>query len=410
VRKSFPGWLKRARAGPDGRNSELNAHLRALGLSLDPANSSGDGLSLLSFDGIDGAEESEDKNTLRFMRDLRQKFGLEFYLPAGGAKAGEKTALEELSQSRPGGGLKIVLGKDFVEQPAALLPRLEKLAALLADKSMNVPGLSSRVVAMNLSTGRIKRELIGGEGATSGPAMWIRNRMERFGVHVYVDDGEFGPGKGFAAFSRGTDVYLRSSALSQLEDEKTMRIIGHELHHASSLAKCLKSTISLAFTGCEQLISFFSEKGGGLFGFFQREGDLTKFPGYAKYFRSDELEAYKISKNPEHALEMASRQLPWLKQLKEEIAAGNPEILKDLRQKLPLVHFKSADGIFLKVGFPVNHEFATEKEAQDFYVNFLDKRIHGIEVIDNVVDHPTGLGQPHYNFIRQFWDKHFSEG
>jgi hypothetical protein len=218
------------------------------------------------------------------------------------------------------------------------------------------------------------------------PLYWIKQRSNRWGIKVTVDDKDVAR-VGGGAHARRDTVVIRQGTFDRIYDSK--RTIAHELEHATSWVICKKTGKCgrlIQFMGRDLLGPSAKDKSGQTIDSFHRT--------YGHRFRADEFEARLYEKRPVNSDDhfeigkFGRRQISILSNLQNQIANEPIQGLKD--KSVFIVTENKGQEItiqFATVGpadgsstANITKNFASDSDAQTYYLDLLSRRVKFLQI------------------------------
>jgi len=376
--------------------------LRAMGFDVEQASTGASQAERLEFSVRTARDGRHIKFTggagdlARAVKNMREKHDIDFrmqYNPTAGLAERSEVLLGSMNaKGKP--SLTVNLGRDFLENPEVAKENLLKIkrqfdAFAHAEENPNLKIVTKNV---DLESADVRAEILVPGNPTSGPLLWIKNRQNRHGVRVFIQDelfsGDSSAAHGFAEENR---IFLRSSVFQQPQ-ENVEKLIAHELQHAVYSSRCQKNPEE-----CWRIMSFVPKE----------EGEFARgVSGYKNGFRGDELEAYKIEGSSEIGERFGPDQLRLLEEAKKQILQGRA----DLTRSRPYVDVPariqgSEKFPAARINFESSVKFKDPREAAHFYLKQIDRRIKAVKTIGERDYRYASLGRKRPGFFDDITDK-----
>jgi hypothetical protein len=240
---------------------------------------------------------------------------------------------------------------------------------------------------------------------------WILERYRRHGIEVYIGSPQdfSNETSRASAYAKDLAVVIRRELFEDLMNGKINPLLAHELNHAVNVVKCRK------YFDCARLINFKSEDFDLIAQTPITENSQASTPGedslntlprslYANYFRSDEVESYRLSADPRlqaplelqldalyqalkfaqlqiYYLDMAIAKLQGPAKLQESTLHQNAEI-KEVDSFRVIEIFPEGKKVEVRM---VRHTFLNEEMARKYYHDLLTTRLNQIKLQEQII-------------------------
>ncbi len=220
---------------------------------------------------------------------------------------------------------------------------------------------------------------------------WIMTRVKRHKLEVLLAPNDYFKGdlQDAGGFAQGTRIYLKRIYGKELERGATKGLIAHELLHGANAFDCEHN-----YSKCGKVIEFSSSDVNLFTGELQSDEVLSLVAGgvdlsvysklYEKFFRSDEVEAYRLSahyaETPKKRREFrnvimkfAVNQSLILNEVLKGIAAGKFSFVEK-KDSTVIVNYNGGS-VRVKMTY---EDFDDEEAARNFYRDMILERLRQI--------------------------------